>query len=355
MSVRFKFRSPFGGTVDRGVVDGKWVEPPAGSGHEVIGASLWGLPGLADAHAHLAAEKLDFQPGVYEDAVERSHAALRAGVTLVLDKGWCDATTIRVIEDIAPHERPEIEAAARLIAVADGYYPDFAREIDPEDIEAAVSAELEAGAGWVKLVGDWPRKGIGPVANFDSAQLRRAVELADAAGSRVAIHTMAPEVPSMAVAAGVHSIEHGLFLTEDDIASLGARSGMWVPTLLRCETVLAQLGAGSSGGKLFTQGLANVARLLPVAIEAGVRVLAGTDLEGSPANVAAEMLKLAEYGLDATSALRSVSVAVFDGVGRSSGFELGTDADLVLFPSNPLEDLGVLSHPTLVMRLGEIS
>lgn len=355
MSVRFKFRSPFQGTVDRGVVDGKWADPPTGSDVDVVGDGLWGLPGLADAHAHLAAEKLDFQPGVYEDAVRRARASLLAGVTLVLDKGWCDTTTVAVIEQIAPEERPEIEAAARLIAVPDGYYPDFAREIDPAEIEQAVSEELEEGAGWVKLVGDWPRKGIGAVANFSLDQLRRAVQLAEASGSRVAIHTMAPEVPSMAVAAGVHSIEHGLFLTEDDIAVLAARSGMWVPTLLRCETVLAQLGAGSSGGKLFTQGLANVERLLPLAVEAGVHVLAGTDLEGSPADVAAEMLKLAEYGLDNRAALRAASIAVFEGVGRSSDFALGADADVVLYPANPLDDLGVLSNPSIVMRRGRVT
>ena len=36
----------------------------------------------------------------------------------------------------------------------------------------ATSASVAAvaageGAGWVKLIGDWPRKGVGPVANFD--------------------------------------------------------------------------------------------------------------------------------------------------------------------------------------------
>ena len=342
------------GPVDRVVVDGRWAEPAEGSDSDIVGEGLWGLPGLADAHAHLAAEELDFQPGVYGDAVQRARASLRAGVTLVLDKGWCDTTTIDVIEQIPPEERPEIQAAARLIAVDGGYYPDFAREIDPEEIGTVVAEEMEDGAGWVKLVGDWPRKGIGPVANFDVDQLRRAVEVAEAGGSRVAIHTMAPEVPSMAVAAGVHSIEHGLFLTEDDLAVLGSRSGMWVPTILRCETVLAQLGSESSGGKLFTEGLENVRRLLPLAVEAGVHVLAGTDLEGSPANVAAEIVKLASYGLDDISALRSASMAVFDGVGRSSDFAVGAEADLVLYQANPLDDLGVLEHPSLVMRRGRI-
>ena len=36
--------------------------------------------------------------------------------------------------------------------------------------------------------------------------------------------------------AGVDSIEHGLFLPEDDLAQLGARGGGWVPTVAAMET-----------------------------------------------------------------------------------------------------------------------
>src|SRR5690606_29608951 len=138
---------------------------------------------------------------------------------------WCDDTAVRVIDAVPEDERPDIEAAARLIAPPDGYFPGFARGFD-DGIEEAVRAESVAGRGWVKVVGDWPRRGVGPVANFSEDELRTVVEVAASEGARVAIHTMAADAPGAAVRAGVHSIEHGLFLTESDLDMLGARGGM---------------------------------------------------------------------------------------------------------------------------------
>ena len=334
-------------------MDGRWAEP-SGEAESTIGEGQWALPGLADAHAHLAAEELDYRPGNLAAAIDRARDSLRSGVTLVLDKGWTDETTIELIEAVPENERPEIEAAARIIADVGGYYPDFAIEVDQSGLGDAVRRQAERGAGWVKLIGDWPRRGKGPVANFDEGELRSAVALASGLGSRVAIHTMAPEVPSMAVTAGVHSIEHGLFLEESDLGTLGRRGGMWVPTVLRCEATLAQLGETSSGGRLFREGLDRIARLLPLAVEAGVHVLAGTDLIGSPVDVAAEAAKLATYGLSNQQVVASVSTAAFTATGRSAVFDVGAPANAVLFPADPVKELSVLEHPRHVIRLGTV-
>ena len=353
MNVRFTLRSPDGATVQRTVVDGRWEEP-GGSRQEQFGEDLFALPGLVDAHAHLATAELNFKPGVLDGALERTREALTAGVTLIIDKGWSDTTTMEVIASLDRAERPEIEAAGRIIASHDGYYPHFGREVDGSELVDTVAAEARSGAGWVKLIGDWPRRGIGPLANFTEAELSAAVTEAAQHGARVAIHTMAHEVPSAAVRAGVHSIEHGLFLTEDDVALLGNRSGMWVPTVLRSEITLGQLGAESTGGKLFREGLDNIKDLIPLAVEAGVHVLAGTDLVGSPADVADEAIALSRYGLSNAQVLDSVSSAAFIATGRSASFELGSEANAVFFRSNPIEDLEVLKHPAAVLRMGRL-
>ena len=355
MSLRIALRSPFGDRVVREVSDGRWAEAPTGAPSPLLGDDLWALPGLVDGHAHLAAEELDYQPGDFDGAMVRARAALAAGVTLLLDKGWTDDVTIRVIDALPAGERPEIEAAARVLSAPNGYFPGFAKEVEPGDIEKAVADEASAGAGWVKLIGDWPRKGLGPVANFSESELRRAAKVAESMGARVAIHTMARDVPSMAVAAGVHSIEHGMFLTETDIAALGERGGMWVPTLRRNEATLAQLGAESSGGRLFLEGLARIENgLLPMAVEAGVRVLAGTDLAGSPADVAAEAKRLGEYGLGNADVVAAVSLNGFVATERDHDFSIGSAADAVLFAANPIDDVEVLAHPAHVMRHGRM-
>lgn len=318
----------------------------------MFGNGLWALPGLVDAHAHLSAETLNYEPGSAEGAARRATEALAAGVTLILDKGWSDAATVEMIDAVPEDERPEIEAAGQLIAVKDGHIPGFANEIDPEAIGPAVLAASAEGRGWVKLAGDWPRKGQGPVTNFSHEQLVSAVDAARSVGARIAIHTMAREAPSAAVAAGVHSIEHGLFLNETDIATHGAREGMWVPTLLRTEAIIEQLGAESSGGKLLAEGLGNIRKLLPKAQEAGVRVLAGTDLVGAPADVAREALRLRDYGLSDAQVVRAVSTSGFEATDRSHDFAVGAPADAVFLDADPSEDAAILGHPTRVIRFG---
>lgn len=337
----------------RDVADGLWAEP-AGDTDSTLGEGMWALPGLVDAHSHIASAELNYQPGQLEGALERAGRALEAGVMLLLDKGWTDDVAVQAIDALSPDRRPDIEAAAKIIASVDGYFPGFAKEIDSSAVADEVATQAAAGRGWVKLIGDWPRKGVGPAANFDSAALEAAVAVAREAGSRVAIHTMAREVPSMAVAAGIDSIEHGLFLTPDDLGKLGERGGMWVPTVLRCEDTLAFLGENSSGGRLFAEGLENVKANLPIAVEAGVRVLAGTDLIGEPSDVAAEALRLGDYGLSPQAVLDSVSVSGLEATGRSADFAVGSPANAVLFEADPLVEPGVLAHPRTVVRLGRL-
>lgn len=337
----------------RDVVDGHWADPN-GDAAPLIGYGLWALPGLVDAHSHIPVASLDLVPTDLAGAESRAREALAAGVTLLLDKGWTDDTAIRVLDLIPPEERPDIEAARRLITSKGGYYPGIAFELEGGGLEQAVAEEAEAGGGWVKLIGDWPRPGFGPVANFTEDEMRLAVSVAASRGSRVAVHTMAREVPTMAVRAGVQSIEHGLFLTEDDIVDLGSRGGMWVPTILRIEETIAQLGAESSGGRLLREGLSNVGALLSAAVAAGVHVLAGTDLVGAPANVAAEALKMGEHGLSAAQVVDALSSSGLRATGRPTGFEIGAPADAVLFPADPLVEPGVLGHPGQVIRRGNL-
>lgn len=338
----------------RDIIEGAWAEP-AGIADQTIGEASFALPGLVDAHAHFAAPiGKDWKSDPYENAVERAKQALVSGVLLALDKGWSNLNTVKLIESVEPGLRPEIEAAGIINAVEGGYWPDFARELTRATFDAGIRASVEDGKGWVKLVGDWPRRGQGPVANFDEDQLRRAVEIAAEGGARVAIHTMAREAPGMAVRAGVQSIEHGLFLEEPDLAALGARGGMWVPTIIRMEAVVAQLGESSSGGQLLIEGLENVRRLMPSAAGAGVHLLAGTDVTIGAHDVALEALKLVEYGLPVERALDAVSVSGYVATGRSPGFEVGSPANAVLFAVNPLEEIAVLSRPEHVIRLGEV-
>ncbi len=352
--MRFILRPPGGEPLIRDIAGDSWVEA-SGSADSTFGEGWWAIPGLVDGHAHFAAvEGVDWITDGLAGAIERAREALAAGVMLALDKGWSNLTALEMIRSTGPEARPDVEAAGVINAVEGGYWPDFGRRIGPGEVASVVAEAAVEGEGWVKLIGDWPRRGLGPMPNFTEAELVEAVDAAGRIGARVAIHTMAREVPSMAVRAGVQSIEHGLFLTEDDVGALGERGGMWVPTILRMEAVIRQLGADSSGGRLLRQGIENVAGLLGIAVEAGVFVLTGTDLAVGTRAVAEEAVRLWELGMSPELVVQAVSSAGFRATGRAASFEVGTPANAVLYAEDPTLDPRVLAHPKLVVRLGRV-
>jgi imidazolonepropionase-like amidohydrolase len=353
MHLRVALRVPGGDSVTLDTQDERWVQP-WGEPDEVILGDLWALPGLVDGHAHLAQETMNFRPGDLEGAERRTGTALRAGVGLILDKGWRDLTVVHLIDKIPASQRPEIEAAGVVLAVDGGFWEGFGRNVPPGGIGNAAAVAAAEGAGWVKLIGDWPRKGKGPVANFDEDELEKAVSAARGHGSRVAVHTMAREVPSMAVRAGVDSIEHGLFLSDDDLVLHGALGGSWVPTVVQMEATITHLGERSSGGRLLLEGLDNVRARLGTAVEAGVHVLTGTDLAIGTHQVAQEAIRLWEMGMAAEQVIESVSRSGFRATARPADFEIGDPANAVLFSEDPVSNPRVLADPTLVVRMGRI-
>ena len=176
VSLRFSLRQPGSEPVVLDVAGESWAEPE-GHPEEHIGQELWALPGLVDAHAHFAAaEGASWVSAGVDGAAHNARRALEAGVMLALDKGWSDLTVIEMLALVVPGDRPDVDAAGVVIAVDGGYLREFANEIDPADIANAVALASKEGNGWVKLIGDWPRQGLGPVANFSEEELATAVE-----------------------------------------------------------------------------------------------------------------------------------------------------------------------------------
>ncbi|MGQ0848703.1 MAG: amidohydrolase family protein [Actinomycetota bacterium] len=346
-------RAGEGGPVRLQISNGHFVTPDASAQRSVDLTHLWVLPGLADCHAHLAADSLaEVDHGGEPEAIRRrTFAQLSHGVFLVIDKGWRDTAVLSLLDN-PESDRPHISAAGRIITGAHGYFPGFAVETDDAGLSAAI-AGADTRGGWIKLVGDWPQKGRGPVISFGEQTLAQAVTIAHAGGAKVAIHTMAPEVPSMAVRAGVDSIEHGLYLTEADLESLGLRGGAWVPTVANTELVLAGFTAGSTASRVLGAGLENMNALLRAAPEVGVNVMAGTDLGLPHGHVAKEVARLRHYGLDGEAAVAAAGPAAYRYLGIPA-LTPGASADLVVFEQDPAAAVETLSTPLAGVRAGRV-
>lgn len=350
-------RTPFGEMYEIGVSGSLFVEPGDSTTDLPDTSDLWALPGLADCHSHVSMESIDNVAAITdatmrESIPKNSWAHVEHGVLLLIDKGGKSDVSVSVLDHDADL-RPDVEAAGAMIAPGGGYYSGFGAEVEPDDLVQHIASSAATSGGWVKLVGDWPRKGQGPVNNWSYDVLIEAVTTAHLAGARVAIHSMAHSA-SEAVAAGVDSIEHGPYLTEEDLTILAQRGGAWVPTIVNMYKLVEMLGADSSGGRMFKGGIEKMRDNLPLAEALGVTVLAGTDMAVSPGKVAVEAMMLHEHGLSDAAALRSVSTDAYAYANRPESPSVGAEADVVFFERSPLEDLSVLSHPALIMRRGRV-
>jgi Cd2+/Zn2+-exporting ATPase len=96
------------------------------------------------------------------------------------------------------------------------------------------------------------------------------------------------------------------------------------------ETTMAELRPGSSGAELIGRGLENVRKLLPLAAEMGLAVLAGTDLAIPVSAVSSEVAALVRSGLPPRAAVDGASTGGAAAAGLDMAFVVGRPADLVL-------------------------
>lgn len=358
MATLITVRAPGGDPIQLAVDGTTFLDPSTVTiDRELDTSAMFALPGLADAHAHLTMTSTDDIKGITEDEMmsnmpRTAWAHVDRGVLLILDKGGNTDLSLASLDHDADL-RPHVEAAGAIIHPKHGYMPGFGVEVEPDDLVTHVRDVAATRGGWVKIVSDWPRRGEGPVTNYPVDRLTEAVEIVHAAGAKVAVHTMA-YAASDAVAAGVDSIEHGPFLTEDDVRTLAARGGAWVPTIVNMLHYVDELGPDSTGGKLFQAGLDRMRENLPIAEAAGCTVLAGTDMAVPHGEVSAEAARLNEFGLSHRAATQAASTAAYSYVGRDASLGIGAPADVVFFRNDPFLDVTELAHPAIVIRRGRI-
>jgi len=334
------------------VVDGRVTyERPAGA---ETAAEGWIVPGLVDAHCHVG---LDQHGGVDEDTQEDQAVADRdAGALLLRDCGSpVDTSWIHDRDDL-----PRLVRCGRHVARTKRYIRNYAHEVEPLELPDFLGREAGRGDGWVKVVGDWIDRDEGDLApSFPPDAFRAAIDAAHARGARVTAHCFGREVLPGLIDAGIDCIEHGTGLTPDLVDAMVEHGTALVPTAMQLNNFPEY--AAAAGGK-FPAYAATMTDLytrrrdtIMAAYDAGVPIYAGTDAGGvlPHGGIAGEVLELAAYGIPAHDALGAASWRAREWLGHSV-LDEGASADFVVYPRDPLADLGVLRSPSRIVLRGRV-
>ncbi len=333
------------------------------------------LPGLIDAHVHLALDAgrrpLEHfwarQPGdIARDVGERAAQYLRLGVTTVRDLGGAPVRSVPLARE---NHRPQSPPQARIqmsgppLTRPAGHCWQLGGAVaDSAGIRETVRSNAQAGAKVIKIMVTSGRltRGAPPPwsLQFGLDEVRETVAIARDYGLPVAAHVHSAEGLAVALSARVDTIEHARFLTPEGIKpDTGlirdlARAGTAV-----CPTVNANwLRLGARVGE---QEAIATRRMIGLMLEYGVRLIVGTDcgIPDTPVSGFLDGLKAwAHLGLSPAAVLHKATAVTGEAIGPDGLGTLspGAPADIVVVQSDPSVDLEALGTVLFAIRDGRL-
>lgn len=324
-------------------------------------------PGFTDAHDHLGFDLGDVVSQSRESAGLQSLRAARnaasminAGVVNVRDLGEGAVNGTMWREALADRRMtgPRVRAAGQWITRTGGHAWFAGREVDGEtDARKAVREQVRDGVDWIKLVvtgGILTPSSKGLVQGLSRSEIAAAVDEAHQLGLPVAAHAIGGDGLTDAIDAGVDTIEHGYYATDDDLRKMAEQDIALVSTFgVLCEAadntkLPPAMVAKAADAK--SQHIGTVRR----AREAGVRIGTGCDLNHGDLVAEAEGLELAGFSrLEALNVLTRENARIA-GFVDSGVVRAGMLADLVALAGDPLEDLAMINRVVAVLKEGEL-
>jgi imidazolonepropionase-like amidohydrolase len=351
------------------------------------------MPGLTNAHLHVIGRKpevghdsepiYDGTAGHFLQSALREH--LRFGVTTLRDCGAQDAQPqeARQAMRYGAFRGPRLLTCAKIIsATAPGgrFYGTMYVEADGADgVRRAVREQIRWGADFVKVMTTGARSNEledpGPT-QFTDDEFAALVDEAHRLGVRVCAHAEGLDGNEAAVAHGMDTIEHGMYLNQrpDLLERMAANGQFLVPTITGYywmaglgdvvdpeEAPEADSHLQPMLAELAQYNLEQGGKSLAAAKEHGVKIALGSDGGPRPENVGLELLRMIHHGLTPTEALVAATSTAAEALGIAEHVgtvEPGKLADLVLVDGNPVEEpelFGDRSRIWLVLQLGELA
>jgi len=345
------------------------------------------LPGLIDTHTHILLQG-DITAADYDEqllkqspeyrtilATVNARRALEYGFTTIRDletegAGYADVDVKKAIENgVIPGPRMQVSSRAMDVTGAYpllGYAPNVpvphgVQVVDGADGgRKAVREQIMYGADWIKVYSDrsyFVRADgvLDDIPTFTLDELRAIVDETHREHHKIASHAMALNGVHNSVEAGVDSIEHGNYISDEDLKSMAAKGIYYVPTIYVGEYV-AQ-GRADSGAPVWLKMIQIHEDTFRRAMKAGVKIAFGTDAGGFDwkVNPAKEFSSMVKFGMTPAQALRSATVTASELLGmqdKIGTIEAGKYADIVAVPGDPLGDATVLEKVEFVMKGG---
>jgi imidazolonepropionase-like amidohydrolase len=348
------------------------------------------LPGLIDTHTHIFLQGEDPAAGGYDVQLLKSPASYRAaravvsarraleqGFTSIRDletegAGYGDVGIKRAInEGLIPG--PRMWVATLSISSTGGYplegyapeitVPKGAQLIDgPVEARKAARQQLDAGADWIKVYmthRSWldAQGALVSQPTLTVEELKAIVDETHGWGRKVACHAYNGPGLQRALDGGCDSIEHGLELSDAQIAQM-LRQGTWyVPTLQVYYTDWDP--ADTDAGKRDRKRVALHGVSFGKALRAGVKMAFGTDVGGFKWSqpIAEEFLREVQFGMTPMQAIQSATSRAAELLGKRGEIGVvapGAYADLIAVAGDPLADVGALKTVHFVMKDGVV-
>src|SRR5688572_4522936 len=323
------------------------------------------VPGLIDAHVHIG-------------GIAQMRAALESGVTTVRSAGVSHYVDVGLRDLVRKGflAGPDMIAAGYHVrpSIAGEIFIDFPDlgdiwsrgELGVDGMRRAIRANLSRGVDWIKTLATEragtpdtdPRQQV-----YTREELRIIVVEAGSKNIPVMAHAHGAEGADAAVRAGVRSIEHGTYLTDDTLQMM-AKQGTYFDPTADIVNDLAEPGGDYDNAGLRRRGEMMRPILISAigrALKLGVKIVAGSDTGYGPnsvARVSREVTVLVDAGMTPPQALQAATVTNAEMLRLEKQIGVvapGFEADVLVVDGNPLDNIRTLLDPLVVISNGRLT